>query len=83
MSDEISIGEFKKMLKFAPLCVSDRVDVVRCKNCKYRIVNENAGKKGYMSIKAMCELDNGDIFALGRNADDPNWFCADGERRDT
>lgn len=61
---------------------SDRVDVVRCGECKHRIVNENAGKKGYMRIEAMCELDNGDIFALGRNADDPDWFCADGERRD-
>ena len=59
---------------------SDMVNVVRCKDCKHRIVNDNVGKKGYMRIKAMCELDNGDIFALGRNADDPDWFCADGER---
>lgn len=61
---------------------SERVDVVHCRDCKHRIVNDYAGKKGYMRIKAMCELDNGDIFALGRNADDPDWFCADGERRD-
>lgn len=60
---------------------SDYVPVVRCKDCKHRIINENAGKRGYMSLPAMCELDTGDIFQLGRNAEDPDWFCADGERR--
>lgn len=62
--------------------VSDRVEVVRCRDCKHRIVNKNAGKRGYMSLAAMCDLDTGDIFELGRNAEDPDWFCADGERRE-
>jgi len=61
---------------------SERVEVVRCRDCKHRIVNENAGKKGYMSLDAMCDLDTGDIYELGRNAEDPDWFCADGERRE-
>jgi len=60
----------------------DAVPVVRCGECKYRIVNKNYGKKGYLNIKAMCELDTGDLFALGRCAEDDNWFCADGERKD-
>lgn len=58
------------------------VAVVRCKDCKHRILNENYGKRGYMKLKAMCDLDTGDPFALGRNAEDDDWFCADGERKD-
>ena len=61
---------------------ADAVAVVRCRECKYRIVNEHFGEKGYMGLKAMCELDTGDPFELGRNAEDDDWFCADGERKD-
>lgn len=60
---------------------ADVAPVVRCKDCRHRIVNENYGKKGYMRLKAMCDLDTGDPFELGRNAEDDDWFCADGERR--
>ena len=56
-------------------------EIVRCKDCKYRIVNEHYGERGYLKLKAYCELDTGDPFELGRNAEDDNWFCADGERR--
>lgn len=58
----------------------DAVEVVRCKDCKHRWVNEHYGEKGYMKIKAMCSLDTDDPFELGRNAYDDDWFCADGER---
>lgn len=57
------------------------IKVVRCKDCKHRIVNEHYGEKGYFKVKATCELDTGDIFSLGRCAEDDNWFCADGERK--
>ena len=57
-------------------------EVVRCKDCKYRIVNEHYGEKGYMKIEAMCELDTGDPFELGRDAWEDDWFCADGERKE-
>lgn len=60
----------------------DAVEVVRCKDCKHRWVNEHYGEKGYMKIKAMCSLDTGDPFELGRNAYDDDWYCADGERKD-
>ena len=60
----------------------DAIPVVRCRDCKHRIVNKNFGKKGYFDLEAMCSLDTGDIFELGRNAWDPDWFCADGERRE-
>jgi len=56
-------------------------EIIRCKDCKHRILNENYGKKGYMGLKAMCELDTGDPFELGRNAEDDDWYCGDAERR--
>jgi len=56
-------------------------EIIHCKYCKHRILNENYGKKGYLKeIKAICELDSGDPFELGRNADDDEWYCADAER---
>lgn len=64
------------------LPAADVVEVVRCRDCKYRIINEHASEKGYLKLKAMCKLDTGDIFELGRNAEDDNWFCADGEHKD-
>lgn len=57
--------------------------IVRCKNCKHRIVNKHYGEKGYLDIKAECELDTGDPFALGRNAEDDEWFCADAEAKES
>ena len=57
-------------------------EVVRCKDCKYRRVNEHYGEKGYMKLKAMCDLDTGDPFELGRYAENDDWYCADGERRE-
>lgn len=59
----------------------DAVEVVRCKDCRHRVVNENYGKKGYMNLKAMCDLDTGDPYEFGRDAENDDWFCADGERR--
>lgn len=55
--------------------------IIRCKDCKHRIVNEHYGEKGYMDLKARCELGTDDIFQLGRNAENDDWFCADGERK--
>ena len=57
-------------------------ELVRCKDCKHRIMNEHYGEKGYSKLKAMCELDAGDIFELARYAEIDDWFCADGERKD-
>ena len=56
--------------------------IIRCKDCKYRIVNENYGRKGRLNLKAICDLDTGDPFELGRRAEDDEWFCADAERKD-
>lgn len=77
-----NIGLRKAMSAIDSLPAADVVEVVRCRDCKYRIVNEHYGKKGYLKLKAMCDLDTGDPFELGRHATDDNWYCADGERKD-
>lgn len=71
---------FAAMIDSVP--ASNVVEVVRCKDCKHRRLNEHYGEKGYLRIKAMCELDTGDPFELSRCAEDDDWFCADGERKD-
>lgn len=60
----------------------EQPEIIHCKDCKHRIVNENYGKKGYLKLKALCEIDTGDIFQSGRNAMDDEWYCADAERRE-
>ena len=72
--------EWDKAINMAISALS-QPEVIRCKDCKHRILNENYGKRGYLKIKAMCELDTGDPFELGRDADDDNWYCKDAERR--
>lgn len=54
-------------------------EIIRCKDCVHRVVNEHYGESGYFKLKAFCELDTDDIFQLGRNAENDDWFCADGE----
>ena len=54
--------------------MDDLVRVVRCKNCKYRLNSEDYG--------IMCDLDTGDPYELGRNAEDDDWYCADGEPKE-
>ena len=71
--------EVVKGLKRLP---SAEPEIIKCKDCKYRIVNVNYGKKGYLNLKAVRDLDTGDPFELGRRAEDDEWFCADAERKD-
>lgn len=52
---------------------ADVQPVVRCKDCKHRRTEYRM---------PYCELDTGDPYELGRNAEDDNWFCADGARMD-
>lgn len=55
---------------------ADVVEVVRCKDCKHRRVAE------YGPMKYECELDTGDPYCHGRQAWWPDWFCAEGVRKD-
>lgn len=71
--------ETEKAVEMLP---SAETEIIRCKDCKHRKVNEHYGEKGYMNLKAICELDTGDIFQLGRYAEEDDWFCADAERRE-
>ena len=70
--------KFVELLKALP---SAQPEIIRCKDCRHRIVNDHYGEKGYLNIKGYCELDTGDPFELGRNAENDDWFCADAERR--
>ena len=76
---ELNLTEIKEALDLLPTA---QQEVIRCKDCKYRIVNKHYGEPGYYSLKAMCELDTGDMFQLGKGAEDDDWFCADAERRE-
>lgn len=74
--------DYMTVWKYLRQLSSAQPEIVRCQYCKYRIENKHYGERGYMKLKAMCELDTGDPFGLGRNAEDDEWFCADGERRE-
>ena len=56
-------------------------EIIRCKDCRHRIINDHYGERGYLKIKGYCELDTGDPFELGRHAENDDWFCADAKRR--
>ena len=60
---------------------SAQPEIIRCKECRHRIVNNHYGERGYLKIKAYCELDSDDPYELGRDAGNDDWFCADAERR--
>lgn len=48
----------------------DAVEVVRCRDCKHAIVNEN-----HIDKPLIC------CFTKMVGTTDPDWFCADGKRR--
>ena len=77
--DEDMILRIQTGLKKLP---SAQPEIIRCKDCRHRIVNDihlYYGEK--LNIKGYCELDTGDPFELGRDAQNDDWFCADAERR--
>lgn len=49
------------------------VEVVRCRECKHR-------KYGNYSKEYYCEYDAIVPYERKRNANDREWFCADGEK---
>ena len=71
----------EKMQNVVSNLPSAQPEIIRCKDCRHRIVNDHYGEKGYLNIKGYCELDTGDPFELGREAQNDDWFCADAERR--
>lgn len=61
----------------------DAVEVVRCGECKHRkSVWRKDGRMKDGGYYYYCELDTGDPYALGREAEQGDWFCADGERKE-
>ena len=60
---------FKEMIECQPTV--DAVPVVRCKDCSHAIINENHPNKPLICcLTRMCGTTK------------PEWFCADGERKD-
>lgn len=53
----------------------DAVEVVRCKDCKYRRNSHLGWYCGY-------EYDRSDPYEMTRRADDENYYCADAERKE-
>ncbi len=54
---------------------ADVVEVVWCKECKHREYDD------FMK-EFVCDLDAADPYEMSRCAEDDEWFCKDGERRD-
>ena len=52
----------------------DAVPVIRCKHCGHRYLDKKYGFR--------CDLDSGNPYEETRNADNPEWYCADGGRKD-
>ena len=64
----ITYGRMKKAVEETPTI--DAVEVVRCRDCKHAIVNEN-----HIDKPLIC------CFTKMVGTTDPDWFCADGKRR--
>lgn len=57
----------------------DAVEVVRCKNCKHRPVNDKDGIPVFKDGMCPCRCDDDPYY--GWNPPD-NWFCPDGEKKE-
>lgn len=64
------------MTKIARQPAVDAVEVVRCRDCKYGEPTHNAHGEAVIKCEEICWL-----CRLPRLME-PDWFCADGERRD-
>lgn len=63
-----TIGTFADRIKALPSAESE---IIRCKDCKHMIINEkHEAKPMICCFTKMC------------GTTEPDWFCADGERRD-
>lgn len=56
----------------------DTVEVIRCKNCKFRL---HLQATSCHPEQYLCRLDKM-TFYTSRKANNPEWFCGDGKRRE-
>ena len=68
----VNLDEIKEYLEN-----NDIVEVVRCKDCKYSIENVHSTSPNY---KYFCEKTSAHSHI---DYHSENWFCADGERKET
>jgi hypothetical protein len=71
----IEIDGMELLRRLAEFRLKD--EVVTCQYCKHRYFE---GPTEHFKAEYRCELDA--IVGHSRRADDPEWFCADGERRE-
>lgn len=55
--------------------------IVRCKDCKHRVKDEEGGLLDGDGL-LYCDLDSWDPWERNRNANDDDWFCADGKPKE-
>ena len=72
----VSVGTVTQMDKLQFVYISDCVPVVRCKDCANGEPTKNAVGEAVIKCYEICGL-----CGLPRLME-PDWFCADGERRD-
>ena len=72
----IAVGMSLAKIAIEEVPTVDAVEVVRCRNCRWYVVNELTKKYEIDKRRkpSFCEL-------YGRYREE-NWFCADGERRE-
>lgn len=75
-ADELMTFVFKNPISYKAFCnlvkhqmPVDAVPVVRCKDCKHKIINENHPDKPLICCRTL---------TVGETK--PEWYCADGER---
>ena len=70
--DNCGIGCTEQLREDALALLKDQPEIVRCKDCKWY-------KEGYDINEKWFSRCNGSVRTYGHT--NPDWFCADGERR--
>lgn len=59
----------------------EKPDVITCEHCKYRERVEGYARFTRSQYYCGYEYERCDPYEMTRNANDPNYFCADAKRR--
>jgi hypothetical protein len=77
---ELTDAELIEAIRKAPITLKPSVDavlVVRCRDCVYGCLSKNARGED----RVFCE--NPDFEGMDYLVNEPDWYCADGERRES
>ena len=75
ISDDCTDTQFDYVeeIQTALALLEEQPQIVRCKDCKYGLTRKSTGKVECMYEKTRIDID----LVL-----EPDWFCADGEKKD-